>query len=151
MVIDPGSGIKQETTKPAPEISKKGNDVMVSFDAVTYDASGDSLIKSDSRTLYCTCETQSDTKSTRKPAAPIALAQGLYWENGGLADKGWGDSSNEDCITCCNNHYDVPSSNLLPIITTSSTRGICIQGAHILSPAGCYGLMVIIRSRQTGI
>ncbi|MFP2768804.1 prepilin-type N-terminal cleavage/methylation domain-containing protein [Oceanisphaera sp. KMM 10153] len=112
MVIDPDTGIKQETTKPAPEISKQGNDVVVSFDAVTYDAGSDSLIKSDSRTLYCSCDTQSGTKSTRKPAAPIALSQGIYWENGGLTDKGWGTSSNANCTSCCNNHYDVPASSL---------------------------------------
>ncbi|GAA3708721.1 prepilin-type N-terminal cleavage/methylation domain-containing protein [Oceanisphaera sediminis] len=110
--LDPNTGIKQETTKPAPEISKKGDDVVVSFDSVIYDASSDSLIKSNSRTLYCSCDAQIGTKSTRKPAAPIALSQGIYWENGELADKGWGGSSNEDCTTCCKDHYDVPSSSL---------------------------------------
>ncbi|GAA3547222.1 type IV pilus modification PilV family protein [Zobellella aerophila] len=112
IVTDPDTGIKQETTKPAPQISKKGNDVVVSFDSVIYDASSDSLIKSDSRTLYCSCSAQSGTKSTSKPAAPIALTQSIYWEKGGLADKNWGNSSNANCTSCCNNHYDVPSSSL---------------------------------------
>lgn len=109
---DPDTGIKQETTKPAPEISKKDDDVVVSFESVIYDASSGTLIKRDSRTLYCSCDSTAGTQSARKPAAPISLSQSIYWENGELADKGWGNSTNSDCTTCCNDHYDVPSSSL---------------------------------------
>ncbi|WMC10028.1 prepilin-type N-terminal cleavage/methylation domain-containing protein [Oceanimonas pelagia] len=115
--LDPATGVRQETTKPAPDIQtgKYAGDVVVSFENVIFDPSSNSLINGDSRTLHCSCESKNGTQLTARPAAPVVLTQSIYWRAGNPVSKLWGDSKNNnpDCQTCCVNHYDVPSSNLL--------------------------------------
>lgn len=110
ITTDPGSGTKQETTKPAPDVKKNSDDVVVSFDSIIYNSASNRLIQSDTRTLYCNCTYQSGDKLSRKPSVPYHLADGVYWLAGGLAEKPWGDSDNPDCKTCCNDHVDAGSA-----------------------------------------
>jgi type II secretory pathway pseudopilin PulG len=110
ITTDPGSGTKQETTKPAPDVKKNSDDVVVSFDSIIYNSASNRLIQSDTRTLYCNCTYQSGNELRRKPSTPYQLADGVYWLAGGLAEKPWGDSDNPDCKTCCNDHFDAGSA-----------------------------------------
>lgn len=112
MVTDPDTGIKQETTKPAPDVKKNSDDVVVSFDSIIYDGSNNRLIQSDTRTVYCSCDYQNGLQSTRRPARPYSLPNGIYWFEGLSEEKEWGDSDNPDCTVCCNDHFDVGSSSL---------------------------------------
>ncbi|WP_298720057.1 prepilin-type N-terminal cleavage/methylation domain-containing protein [uncultured Oceanisphaera sp.] len=114
--LDPNTGIKQETSKPAPDIKKgkDSGDVVVSFETIVYNPSNKSLIKGDSQTVYCSCENKSSTEPTSKPAVPVVLSQSIYWKNGGTTvDKGRGvsENDNDDCEVCCNDHYDMPFSS----------------------------------------
>lgn len=112
VVTDPDTGIKQETTKPAPDVKKNSDDVVVSFDSIIYDGSNNRLIQSDTRTVYCSCDYQNGLQSTRRPARPYSLPNGVYWFEGLSEEKEWGDSDNPDCTVCCNDHFDVGSSSL---------------------------------------
>ncbi|PSJ42685.1 hypothetical protein C7H85_17040 [Zobellella endophytica] len=112
VVTDPDTGIKQETTKPAPDVQNNDDDVVVSFDSIIYDGSNNRLIQSDTRTVYCSCDYQNGLQSTRRPARPYSLPNGVYWFEGLSEEKEWGDSDNPDCTVCCNDHFDVGSSSL---------------------------------------
>lgn len=111
ITTDLGSGTKQETTKPAPDVKKNSDDVVVSFDSIVYDGSNNRLIQSDTRTVYCSCDYQNGLQSTRRPARPYSLPNGIYWFEGLSEEKEWGDSDNLDCTVCCNDHFDVGSSS----------------------------------------
>lgn len=111
ITTDLGSGTKQETTKPAPDVKKNSDDVVVSFDSIVYDGSNNRLIQSDTRTVYCSCDYQNGLQSTRRPARPYSLPNGIYWFEGLSEEKEWGDSDNSDCTVCCNDHFDVGSSS----------------------------------------
>ncbi|WP_458734369.1 type IV pilus modification PilV family protein [Zobellella taiwanensis] len=112
VVTDPDTGVKQETTKPAPDVQNNDEDVVVSFDSIIYDGSNNRLIQSDTRTVYCSCDYQNGLQSTRRPARPYSLPNGIYWFEGLTEEKEWGDSDNPDCTVCCNDHFDVGSSSL---------------------------------------
>lgn len=52
-----GDGIKKETSKPLPDLSKKGDSTLVKFETVTYSNSLDTVKREEFRTLVCNCKT----------------------------------------------------------------------------------------------
>jgi len=50
-------GINKETSKPLPDLSKKGDSTLVTFDTVTYSTSFDTLRREEFRTVACKCST----------------------------------------------------------------------------------------------
>ena len=50
-------GLKKETSKPLPDLSKKGDSTLVKFETVTYAQSLDTVKREEFRTLVCNCKT----------------------------------------------------------------------------------------------
>jgi len=56
--------LKKETSKPLPDVSKKGDSTMVKFETVTYNTNNKTQRREEFRTLACNCTQQSASPST---------------------------------------------------------------------------------------
>lgn len=117
-------GLKKETDKPLPDVSKKGASTSVRFQTVTYNQALDTVKREDYKTLACLCTTGTSTTSILKGKT--------IWDtdNSKLADitesvnvsppitktsvdNSGGELQDADCFVCCKDGADVvlPSSN----------------------------------------
>ncbi len=103
-----------ETSKPVPNVVKKGSSTEVQFDTITYDAANNRLIQSDLTTVSCSCSLGSGTQSGSKPAEMVSLSQGIFWQAGATATKAFGAPADNQqsalCDVCCANHFDGPGT-----------------------------------------
>jgi len=57
-------GLQKETSKPLPDVSKKGDSTLVKFETVTYNPNNDTQRREEFRTLACNCTKQSATPTS---------------------------------------------------------------------------------------
>nr|WP_321269078.1 prepilin-type N-terminal cleavage/methylation domain-containing protein [uncultured Tolumonas sp.] len=117
ITIDSQNNIKQETTKPLPAVENKEGSIQTQFETITYDSSSTTQVKSDFKTISCSCTTNG-TADTLLPAYPYMTDSNyLYWRIGDLATKNIGavaDNKQPDlCNVCCLNHFDGDNASFI--------------------------------------
>lgn len=112
--IELGEGLTQETSKPLPDVIKKGQNiegVRVAFDTFVYDENTQSRVQQDLVTVSCSCQLDG-SGNTQLPAQRALSGDYVYWEKGEAAGivKPKGKVANNDqdplCIRCCERHFD---------------------------------------------
>ncbi|PSJ39295.1 hypothetical protein C7I36_12655 [Zobellella taiwanensis] len=112
--IELGNGMTQETTKPLPDIIKKGQSiegVRVTFDTFVYDENTQSRVQQDLVTVSCNCQLDG-SGTTQLPAQRALAGDYVYWKKGEAAAiaKPKGKVANNDqdplCVRCCERHFD---------------------------------------------
>ncbi len=113
--INTGSGKFKESSKPLPDVSKKGVSLIVEFDAVSYTTSGGSSKKDAQQefaTVNCVCKFAGNGNSY--PASyftwdgsglQIKVPSSTVTKMTGTAPIG-GDPQDELCTACCRDHHD---------------------------------------------
>lgn len=115
---------KKESSKPLPDLSKKGDSTAVTFQTVTYtdtlSAPGSTAVRQeDFKTLACLCKGGPSTSSLQKAtyewndedeyiydaASTISVSSSLYTKS--VVDNGGGESQDPDCTICCRDGADV--------------------------------------------
>lgn len=126
-------GISRQTSKPTPDVSKKGGSVKATFEVVSYldstvDAitgTADAFVFEKYTTINCQCDKASGTTTTYTPSRVTwfqnedALLGGLLGGRTGITkDKQYGISfpgtgssiyqaQDATCTVCCRDHHDV--------------------------------------------
>jgi len=103
-------GLKKETTKPLPDLSKKGFSTLVKFETVSYNTSFDTVRREEFQTLVCRCSGNTDESTqiygittwddTHEKIIDITTTrtQDIAKRN---VDDGGGESQSPLCFTCC--------------------------------------------------
>ncbi|MDP5293026.1 type II secretion system protein [Oceanimonas sp. CHS3-5] len=111
MSIELAPGLKMETSRPLPEVSKKGESTRVEFSTVTYDSSNVTQQRRDQVTVSCSCTLQSVSEG-KLPAQWEMKGPIGYYKIGSNVEKNTGipASIGQDilCTKCCGNHFDGP-------------------------------------------
>jgi len=109
-------GLKKETSKPLPDVSKKGFSTVASFETVTYNTNLDTVKREEFRTVACRCGSGSVINSH--------LYGQIEWDEQNLklkdtttddstsvsnsvVDDGGGETQALECATCCADGPDV--------------------------------------------
>lgn len=112
-------GLKKETSKPLPDVSKKGDSTLVKFDTVTYNPNNDTQRREEFRTLACKCNSAGSTPTE-------SILKGLVtWDNIDKriidlavetppttnivrtnVDNGGGEDQDDACTICCRDGAD---------------------------------------------
>jgi len=103
-------GTKKETTKPLPDLSKKGFSTLVKFETVSYNTSLDTVRREEFQTLVCRCSGSStnDTQiyaittwdDTDEKIIDITTTRTQHIAKR-TVDDGGGESQSSLCFTCC--------------------------------------------------
>ena len=103
-------GTKKETTKPLPDLSKKGFSTLVKFETVSYNTSLDTVRREEFQTLVCRCSGGSTNSSqiygittwddTTNKIIDITTTRSNSITKTNV-DDGGGESQNPLCFTCC--------------------------------------------------
>jgi len=103
-------GVKKETTKPLPDLSKKGFSTLVKFETVSYNNSLDTVRREEFQTLVCRCSGASTNSSqiygittwddTDEKIIDITTTRGNTITKTNV-DDGGGEKQNPLCFTCC--------------------------------------------------
>ncbi len=102
----------KETTKPTPQVAKRGNKLQVTFDTVTYDEATQTQRIEDFVTVNCSCRFVGVGNTGRTPARLILEGDYLVLDPNGaqLATKMVGEPADTDqpelCSLCCRDHHD---------------------------------------------
>lgn len=130
VAIELGNGSNKETSKPLPSISKgSGSSRTIQFETTTYQTTGQvstNQAQQDTATVYCSCKYEGLSSATLTPpeaylpAVPHYMQSDKvqYWNAGqhvnvikpiGTLD---GNANQQEglCSSCCQDHYDLPSS-----------------------------------------
>jgi len=113
-------GLKKETTKPLPDLSKKGFSTLVKFETVSYNVSLDTVRREEFQTLVCRCSGGSaeDTQiyglttwdvTDEKIIDITSIRSGVNITKRNV-DDGGGEKQSPLCFTCCEDG-DVLSGN----------------------------------------
>lgn len=103
-------GVKKETSKPLPDLSKKGDSTSVKFETVTYSNNLDTVKREEFRTLVCNCKTG--------PTNNVQIYGLTTWDNTletiidvtttrtasiskTVVDNGGGENQANECFICC--------------------------------------------------
>lgn len=123
--LETDDGLKKETAKPLPDVSKKGASTSVQFETVTYNTALNTVKREDFKTVACLC-----TQASAAPTNPDTIQYGTtVWdpENLKLKDKlrtltaaekalsyqkskvdnSGGELQDASCYTCCRDAPDV--------------------------------------------
>jgi len=113
-------GTKKETTKPLPDLSKKGYSTLVKFETVSYSSSLDTVKREEFQTLVCRCSgsTTEDTQiyglttwdNSSEKIVDITTTRHVSISKRSV-DDGGGESQNPLCFTCCEDGNEVAGSN----------------------------------------
>ena len=111
-------GLQKETSKPLPDVSKKGDSTLVKFETVTYNPNNDTQRREEFRTLACNCTKQGAT-------ATSSIVYGyVSWDDVNekivdlttnvsksiaktKVDNSGGEDQNDACTFCCRDGDDV--------------------------------------------
>ncbi len=103
-------GTKKETTKPLPDLSRKGFSTLVKFETVSYNTSLDTVRREEFQTLVCRCSGGSTNRSqiygittwddTDEKIIDITTTRDIDITKTNV-DDGGGESQNPLCFTCC--------------------------------------------------
>lgn len=115
--------LKKETSKPLPDVSKKGDSTLVHFETVTYNIDEDTQRREEFRTLACNCKSPSgpsnpntsiiygyvtwdDTEETLVDITTTLPTSISKWE----VDNGGGEDQDDACTFCCRDGSDLAGS-----------------------------------------
>jgi len=112
-------GINKETSKPLPDLSRKGDSTLVTFDTVTYSTSFDTLRREEFRTVACKCKTGTTNNApiigyTTWDTAEETLTDITTVDHTGTINKTDVDTAqdtNNECYICCPQADDVTGSD----------------------------------------
>jgi prepilin-type N-terminal cleavage/methylation domain-containing protein len=112
-------GTKKETTKPLPDLSKKGDSTLVKFETVTYSPSLDTVKREEYRTLACFCKSGANNNEqiygyttwddTFEKIVDVTTTR-TQTINKTVVDNSGGELQASECFTCCRDGDDVTSS-----------------------------------------
>jgi len=121
-----GTGnLKKETSKPLPDVSKKGDSTLVQFETVTYNPANDTQRREEFRTVACNCKTSGSTKNDSviygyvtwddidERIVDITTTITLTGTNriSKIAvDNGGGETQDDACTFCCRDGADLAGS-----------------------------------------
>lgn len=116
-----GGGTKKETSKPEPDLSKKGESTKVQFETVTYSQNLDTVKREEFRTLVCKCKNAGSPNSTQEVYGLTTWDDTLQKivdvteiQNKTITltdvDNSGGEDQDNDCAICCRDGDDVVSS-----------------------------------------
>jgi type IV pilus modification protein PilV len=113
--------LKKETSKPLPDVSKKGDSTLVKFETVTYNLNNNTQRREEFRTLACNCKDagSSDTTEVIKGyvtwdpveeqitdiTTTLSVTASLYEKTD--VDNGGGETQDDACTFCCRDGADV--------------------------------------------
>jgi len=110
--------LMKETSKPLPDVSKKGDSTLVQFETVTYDTNNDTQRREEFRTLACNCTKQGATDSSSiiygsvtwdsvdETIVDITTTQSVSIEKTKVDNSG-GEDQDDACTFCCRDGEDV--------------------------------------------
>ncbi len=116
--LDTDDGLKKETAKPLPDISKKGDSTSTQFSTVTYNTVLDTVRREDFKTVACLC-----TSAGATPTSQIIKGT-TVWDSENLkladvaedhvvstisktkVDNSGGELQDVDCDVCCRDSAD---------------------------------------------
>jgi len=114
--------LKKETSKPLPDVSKKGDSTMVKFETVTYNTNNNTQRREEFRTLACKCTTSGSTKTssyvygyvtwdhTEDIISDITTKVNLSASDKFskiAVDNSGGEVQDDACTTCCRDSADL--------------------------------------------
>lgn len=109
---DAQSFFVKETTKPAPEVQRRGDKLQVRFDTVTYDEATQTQRIEDFVTVNCSCRFQGINAQGKTPARLILEGDHLVLDPNGSQSTtkmvGVPADTNQPelCTICCRDHHD---------------------------------------------
>jgi len=119
-------GLKKETSKPLPDVSKKGDSTLVQFETVTYNPDDDTQRREEFRTLACNCKTSGSTENNS------VIYGYVTWDDVDekiiditttitltgsdiiskiVVDNSGGEDQDDACTFCCRDGADLSSSS----------------------------------------
>lgn len=113
--IDLDENAKKETSKPLPDVSKKGFSVLTSFESVNYNTQLDTVRREEFRTVSCRCGDGATVNEhlygrTVWDEENLKLKDEIYSRNYSVTksavDDGGGESQAPECRTCCRDALD---------------------------------------------
>jgi prepilin-type N-terminal cleavage/methylation domain-containing protein len=102
----------KETTKPTPEVMRRGDKLQVSFDTVTYNEATQTQRIEDFVTVNCSCQMVGTAETGKTPARLILEGDYLVLDPNGsqTTRKTIGQVADQDqpelCDICCRDHHD---------------------------------------------
>ncbi len=112
--INIGTGEKKESSKPEPDVRRRGIGAEVSFDAVSFVSDGDGGFditrKEEFVTVPCECQFNVTVTTGYAPSRMIWNGTGLQAKVGAQVSKTVGlpaDNQSASCTACCSDHHDV--------------------------------------------
>lgn len=119
---DDDDGLKKETAKPLPDVSKKGFSTSTQFSTVTYNTVLDTVRREDFKTVACRCKSAGATPTStiikgetvwdaeNRKLADVTVEKNVSTIAKTLVDDGGGEAQDVDCDVCCRDSADVGSS-----------------------------------------
>lgn len=111
-------GVLRETSKPLPDLSKKGDSTLVKFETVTYSQSLDTVKREEFRTLVCNCKNGTNNTeqiyglTTWDPLldkiVDVTTVRTDTISNT-VVDNSGGEAQADECFICCRDAEDIPS------------------------------------------
>jgi prepilin-type N-terminal cleavage/methylation domain-containing protein len=128
-------GLQKETSKPLPDVSKKGDSTLVKFETVTYNPADETQRREEFRTLACNCTSAGAT-------ATSSIVYGLVtWDSVDerivdittnvpvtitktKVDNSGGEDQDDACTFCCRDGADLPGSNDFKVCRLKRIDGV---------------------------
>jgi len=112
-------GVKRETSKPLPDLSKKGDSTLVKFETVTYSQSLDTVKREEFRTLACFCKNGTNNSEqvygyttwddTLEKIVDVTTTR-TNTISKTVVDNSGGENQADECFICCRDGDDVVSA-----------------------------------------
>jgi len=161
------TGISRQTSKPTPDVSKKGGSVKSTFEVVTYITSSkdsvantaDAFVLENFSTINCQCEKAASVSNNLTPSRTAwfqndeAILDGLLGGRTGISiPKVYGlslpgtgssayQSQDASCETCCREHHDVTlTDEVYSIYSDADLDGIAdpVPDCSSTTDEGCF-------------
>jgi prepilin-type N-terminal cleavage/methylation domain-containing protein len=125
--------LKKETSKPIPDVSKKGFSTVVQFEIVTYNTSLDTVKREEFRTVACRCgsgstisshlygHTEWDEENEKLRDVTVDDFTSVSLTN---VDDGGGETQALECVTCCADGPDVSGGSVFKSCRLKRIDGI---------------------------
>jgi len=117
VTLNTTDGLKKETNKPLPDVSKKGFSTTVSFETVTYNTNLDTVKREEFRTVACRCGSGSVISThwygqVEWDEQNLKLKDTITYDDftsvsNSVVDDGGGETQALECATCCADGPDV--------------------------------------------
>lgn len=131
-------GLKKETAKPLPDVSKKGASTSVQFSSVTYNQAKNTVKREDFKTVACLCTSQSSSPtSTYWKGETVWDAEDLKLTDIAVSasvaaptlktgvDNSGGELQDIDCDVCCRDSPDIANPVYSPALDANDIYKAC--------------------------